>query len=191
MRIRKLENKSFYFELITRHRLKPRQFVKLPVIIFKGPNQQEGTEQKKFTEKGVSGSPLFLTRDDDEEPVFYFLGNVCGENTASRYDVAINSVAPQIYYNLMESSKRDKKCTRSIVGKVQPWLKDRYLEQESRDVILENIPINPCYLTVNDQRREEYQVIPASQDEQHQNVSIKVNLKIRPCLKTVVDKFVN
>ena len=179
VRTRKLDNNNFYFELIVRHQPEDK-IVKLPVIIFNGSNIEEssGVKKKLFIEEGVSGSPLFLIRDD-EPSTFYFLGNVCGRHAASRCDVAIRSVAAQIYRNLMESLKEIRPEILETITSLKKWFQEHYLEPEN--IPIENITINPCCLTVDSKRQKGHEVMLASHNEQHEIIQVRLN--ICPCFK--------
>ena len=96
---RNLLAKDFYFELNFKEK-DTEKIIKIPVIIF-------NSHDETFIEDGDSGSPLFLFRNDQNTS--YFLGNVCSEAAATRWDIGIQTVAPQILQCLLDKAK-NKYC---------------------------------------------------------------------------------
>ncbi len=138
-RTRSLNHSDFYFQAKMRPEIIHEGPVNLPVIIFNGENIQEhsihpNTNETvpEFIQKGVSGSPIFLMRENDEDTL-YFLGNVCSENSASRYDVAIKFVAPQIYADLLKNKQRKSKNAqvRCAMIKAQNLIEKHCLKEDS------------------------------------------------------------
>ena len=107
---------NFYFEVNIRAPNNPEHIIKLPVIKFEKPSEKASsteTEQgEKFIVKGDSGSPLFLV--PKSEDTGYFLGNVCGGDAATRWDIGINSVAPEILWDLLDNFRRHPKTSITI-----------------------------------------------------------------------------
>ena len=157
-----LNGTGFFLELQVRHPVKRKNYVSLPVIMFEESKCDDG---HVFIENGDSGSPIFLIRDDEPE-YEHFLGNICGKHAATRWDVGIRSVAPQILKYLLENvedqtdpelSKEHKDIIQSVWMKL---IKD-YLSDDS------DVKKPPWHMTVPVARGKrfapvtvEFQVVP-------------------------------
>ena len=171
VRTKPVNTKKFFFEINVRRN--DNKFVQLPVIRFdnntcctcKPPPENCTTCTKTFAEEGDSGSPLFLVREDTATS--YFLGNICGKKGATRWDVGMHLLAPQIFKHLLENIVNEsnvEKDHRKVAVKALSQLNTKYFTKDSK--------VNTFNWTLDVTLNKGDRVLP-----------LEVRFKISPCLK--------